>query len=955
MGDRSTLEFKSNIYPLSNEGQIINDRPFLDHISDPFALDLLWRYNGTRGSKLNRLQKRQFEKGQHCTYAETGDFPWGTRLVDGKPRVVCLCENWSCPLIHECRPGIEIPETGRRNYSNDFPAKIQLKENQEPLVSEDVLIEKGHEGATSHAKTHELEISAGQESEAPATVENVARSAATLKAEQRELKLPNEVEPKAQSTEDQESLASVDRRSKVKESWSEPVSESPTLNAADSNLLTEANHETQIEVGWEQLASEDELSENVREQQELQAESVSEGEQSKAERSEHELSAEVTLETLATVEREQGVLAGIEADVKESGEAKISDVLEAGRLDYFEKHYDENQAVIVEADPTVRLYVTAGPGTGKTYTLIEKLKYMIDVQEVDPGSIMVMSFTRSAVQVIKDRLQHAALDNQITNNWQAIDVVTFDKFCTRLLYWLKTNRPEMLGRLEIGSMDYDHRINAAAMYLRKCPELISQCQHLVVDETQDLVGPRARLVLSMVGSLPESCGITLLGDRCQSVYDYQATSPTNDSEAFYDGIQEMGGFTSITLERNYRQNVQLPYSLDALRHCILERDASSAGAQVSEVLASLGEPECDLRSLDLSSLGEKQDGTLGILTRTNAQAIAISSLFYKHGIPHTLLRMEREAYWSRIVADVLIDYGHETIDEDYFVQKAGEKGISFEESIRAWIGLTSLRDARAEGTRYKVENLLQAMTEEIVPESLAATKGVEPGITISTIHGSKGREYDRVWLMSQDLEAASKSSMLDEQKVAYVALSRARMGISLQKSEDGGLKIDGEGSRCYRVSVPKKRAANRPVRKRLTHIELHNSTDIDQTTLLSVPELKSLVESGALEGVEIRLCLPEKVPESGLVAYEIKTDDGILLGKMTKSFTSYYEKYYERAVGDQRRFLPEAFDEVYVDRIISCVGKSASAPETARKFGNYAIWYGFTLGGFAHVDDSQSH
>jgi hypothetical protein len=125
--------------------------------------------------------------------------------------------------------------------------------------------------------------------------------------------------------------------------------------------------------------------------------------------------------------------------------------------------------------------------------------------------------------------------------------------------------------------------------------------------------------------------------------------------------------------------------------------------------------------------------------------------------------------------------------------------------------------------------------------------------------------------------------------------------------------------------------------------------------LLSTPALRTLAESGALEGMEIRLCLPERILDPELEAYEIKTDDGILLGKMTRSFTSYYRILHERVVGESPKFLPEAFDEVYVDRIISCVGKSERAPEAARKFGDYAIWYGFTLGGFAHVDDSQSH
>lgn len=817
MGDRSTLEFKSNLFPLSTKGQIVNDRPFLDSITDPFALDALWRYNASHGSKLNRLQKRQHEKGMHCSYADAGDYPWGTRMVDGAPRVVCLCENWACPLMRECRPGVELPETPQAEVEESTPFEDE----------------------------------------------------------------PEEVEPKLSSPED-------------------------ALIDIELDLGKEGNREEAVPTASETL--------------------------------------EPPVEELTTLEPVPDAPSFAEEPAP----------VEQPCSDTFVKHYDERQAAIVEADPSERLYVTAGPGTGKTHTLIEKLKYMIDVQEVEPGSIMVMSFTRAAVQVVKDRLQKAALENELEGNWQGIDVITFDKFCTRLLYWLKANEPKLLGRREIGSMDYDHRINTAAKLFRENPWLVSQCQHLIVDETQDLVGSRARLVLALIGSLPSDCGITLLGDRCQSVYDYQAIASTN-SEAFYDSVQEMGGFRPVTLERNYRQNVRLPYTLDAMRSSILDRDAASAGAQVAEVLSSLGQPESELRSLGLSSLAKKLDGTLGILTRTNAQAIAISSLFYKHNVPHTLLRAEKEAFWSRVVADVLIDYPHETIDENHFVAGAEEKGLSFEEAMRAWIGLTSLRGAAAEGSRYKIEDLLHAMTEEVVPEALVATKGIVPGITISTIHGSKGREFDRVWLMSGDLESASSSKKLDEQKVAYVALSRARIGTSLQRSDDGGLRIDSEGDRCYRVSTPQRSILKRRVKKRLTHIELHNSTDIDQRSLLYAPELKRLAESGALEGMEIRLCLPEKVPESGPVAYEIETDDGIILGRTSLSFISYYEGYYDKVVGGLPPYLPEAFDEVYVDRIISCVGKSSTAPKTARRFGEYALWYGFTLGGFAHVDNSQSH
>lgn len=806
MSDRSTLEFRSNLYPVEAKGQLINDRAFLGSISDPFALDRLWRHNATRGGLLSKLQRRQYDKGQHCMYADADDYPWGTLRIGDELHVVCLCEKWDCPLMGKCRPGVSVPEI---------------------------------------------------------------------------------VEPEPEVTPPPEEVTVADEPSVVMPEDALSDAEIETLSEVESDAKTEGSF--------------------VVDQPEEEIESDS-------------------------------------SDI-ETGQDTLPE-----RRYTFQKHYDKYQARIVEADPTKRLYVTAGPGTGKTHTLIEKLKYMIDVQEVDPGSIMVMSFTRAAVQVVKDRLQAAALANELEGNWQAIDVTTFDKFCTRLLYWLKANEPALLGRNEIGRMEYDHRINAAAKIIRENPGLVSQCKHLVVDETQDLVKARARLVLALLKSLPQDCGITLLGDRCQSVYDYQANGSLN-SEAFYDSLNEIGGFEEVSLEKNYRQNFRLPYPLAPLRKDILERNVESAGVRVSEILQDLGEPERELRLLGLAKLNDKLDGTLGILTRTNALATSISSLFYKHGVPHTLLRAEREAFWSRLIVDVLIDYQHETIDEDNFIDAAEGKGYSYEESIRAWIGLTSLRAARAEGLRYRVENLLQAMTEEVVPESLAATKSVQPGITISTIHGSKGREFDHVWLFEGDFKKMSSSKKLDEQKVAYVALSRARLSTSLQKSEDAGLKIDQVGNRCYRVSSSR---GGRRKGKRLTHIELINSTDVDQRSLLDGFALRDLAESGELEGVEVRLCLPEVVPESGPIAYEIETESGFLVGKTTLSFISYYEQYYEKVAGELR-YLPEAFDELYIDRIISCVGKSSTAPSTARGYGDYAVWYGFTLGGFAHVDNSQSH
>lgn len=109
MDERSTLRFRSNIFPTSTKGQLINDRKFLASISDPEALAILWRYNGSQGAYLNRLQQRQHDAAKHCSYADDGDFPWGTPV--GSNRVVCLCEKTDCPRFGECTS----PHSGSRH------------------------------------------------------------------------------------------------------------------------------------------------------------------------------------------------------------------------------------------------------------------------------------------------------------------------------------------------------------------------------------------------------------------------------------------------------------------------------------------------------------------------------------------------------------------------------------------------------------------------------------------------------------------------------------------------------------------------------------------------------------------------------------------------------------------------------------------------------------------------
>lgn len=55
--------------------------------------------------------------------------------------------------------------------------------------------------------------------------------------------------------------------------------------------------------------------------------------------------------------------------------------------------------------------VVAGPGTGKTSTLIHRVKYLIEDLKVDPSQILVLTFTNKAAFELVDRLRSTGMDS----------------------------------------------------------------------------------------------------------------------------------------------------------------------------------------------------------------------------------------------------------------------------------------------------------------------------------------------------------------------------------------------------------------------------------------------------------------------------------------------------------------------------------------------------------------
>lgn len=90
---------------------------------------------------------------------------------------------------------------------------------------------------------------------------------------------------------------------------------------------------------------------------------------------------------------------------------------------------NENQQKVVEYNGNKPLLVEAGPGSGKTRVIIERVKFLINELEVNPSSLLVITFTRKAANELKDRLSEDIPKN-IINEMQ---ISTIHSFCLDFL------------------------------------------------------------------------------------------------------------------------------------------------------------------------------------------------------------------------------------------------------------------------------------------------------------------------------------------------------------------------------------------------------------------------------------------------------------------------------------------------------------------------------------------
>ncbi|MEL4506045.1 ATP-dependent DNA helicase UvrD2 [Luteococcus sp. H138] len=369
-----------------------------------------------------------------------------------------------------------------------------------------------------------------------------------------------------------------------------------------------------------------------------------------------------------------------------------------------------------------------------------------------------------------------------------------------------------------GQIDFDDILLCTAALLSEHEQVAAQIRgqyrHFVVDEYQD-VSPLQQTVLNLwLGDRRDLC---VVGDPHQSIHAFAGARAD-----FLTGFAAAHpGTTVVRLVRDYRSTPQVVELANKVMAPRGRRDAQPAGAlagvnlvaqQPSGPAVEFGshpEEADEARSIALWLTARHEEGVdwreMAVLFRINAQSPVLEAALSERNIPYLVrgsekfyerpeikqalaqlraaVRSEPEGPGLPLLKDVLAGVGWSAAPPE------GSGSVREKwESLNALVELA--HDLAVENPEHGLTELVESLGERASLQQAPVSQGV----TLGTLHASKGLEWDAVCLFGMQegtlpfLLATTDDQLAEEKRLLYVGITRARrhLRISWSRSRSGG-------------------------------------------------------------------------------------------------------------------------------------------------------------------------
>ena len=379
------------------------------------------------------------------------------------------------------------------------------------------------------------------------------------------------------------------------------------------------------------------------------------------------------------------------------------------------------------------IVVAAGPGSGKTRVLVHKLASLLLLEDVKHEQLLMLTFSRAAAVEFKQRLM-----GLIGNAAHFVEIKTFHSYCF-----------DLLGR--IGNLD-DAKdvVSRAAQMIDEGnvePNRIAKTV-LVIDEAQDMSSGEYALVRALMNA-NEEMRVIAVGDDDQNIYEFRG------SDSRYMALlqkESEGSFVEMT--ENYRSARQIVSFANSFLARIRGRMKSTPIVSMSNdegcVSVTRHSSTYMYEPLVRELISRRGKGSTCLLTQTNEEAAILVALLRKHGIQGKLIQsMDGFRFWNmaevRLFLKYIDDKTHTPVIADDVWETAKRRTYDAYGTSESLHYLKRCIELFEETNKTKYLTDFREFVFESSVEDFCDLSGAD--VVVSTIHKSKGREFDDVYIL----------------------------------------------------------------------------------------------------------------------------------------------------------------------------------------------------------------
>ena len=462
----------------------------------------------------------------------------------------------------------------------------------------------------------------------------------------------------------------------------------------------------------------------------------------------------------------------------------------------FTPAWNFEQLAVIEADPVERLMVDGGPGTGKTAVLSARIAHLIDNFGLTPSNILVVSFTRTAVAELRNRLS-----NYLKNKQDAfgIKVATIDSHA-----WSLNAGFDAAASM---SGSFDNNINNVIELVKKNEgvfEYLKSLSHVFVDESQDVVGNRLELMLELINAIPESAGVTIFSDEAQSIYGFSnKLKQTNIKGALPENIAKyfelFRKIELIKIHRTSKQNLCEIYT-EARQFLKSEKKPKEILSGVRKLIRANRDEKAPSIE-DLPAFIDDLEGETFILFRTRGEALHAANVFFNQNVPCRLRLSGLPNVIHPWIASIFSDWTQPYLSKDDFYTKWQSKlsnrlELNVDQSWNLLVHHFGISHSKID-----VEYMRTRLSSLSPPIEFCLPEFGGKGPVIGTVHTSKGRESDNVIFYFPKIQAYIVNKFeecMEEARTVFVGATRTRSKLFIGDAEFSTGRTHMKSGRAYR-------------------------------------------------------------------------------------------------------------------------------------------------------------